>query len=62
MRVSLFFGESSGEKNDSTKCAGLRRHGDLCFIETTPDLDRDETNQQGEKDAQYAAAFRARPP
>ena len=49
----LFFRESSGEENDSTKCAGLGRNRDLCFIEITPDLDGDEANQQGEKNAQW---------
>jgi hypothetical protein len=51
----LFFGESSGEENDSTKCAGLGRNRDLCFIEITPDLDGDEANQQGEKNAQWCS-------
>src|SRR5512132_3715484 len=51
----LFFGESSGEENDSTKCAGLGRNRDLCFIESTPDLDGDKTNQQREKDAQWGS-------
>ena len=49
----LFFGESSGEQNHSTKGAGLGRNRGLCFIEITPDLDGDEANQQGEKDAQW---------
>ena len=49
----LFFGESSGEENDSTQCAGLGRNRYLCFIEIVPDLDGDEANQQGEKDAQW---------
>ena len=49
----VFFGESSGEENDSTQRAGLGRNRYLCFIVIVPDLDSDEANQQGEKDAQW---------
>ena len=49
----LFFGESSGKENDSTKCAGLGRSRDVCFIEITLNSDGDEANQQGEKNAQW---------
>ena len=31
---------------------GLGGNGALCFMEIVPNLDSDETNQQGEKDAQ----------
>ena len=48
----LFFGKISGEESDSTKRAGLGRNRGLSFIEIAPDLDGDEANQQGEKDAQ----------
>ena len=45
----LFFGESSGQDNDSTKRAGFGRNRGLCFIEITPDLDGDEANQQAKR-------------
>ena len=49
----LFLGESAGEQNDGPKGAGLGGNSGLRFIEIISDLDRDETNQKREKNAQW---------
>ena len=45
----LLFGEAPIEQNDGSECAGLCGDRNLGLIEVIPDLNRDKTDEQGQR-------------